>query len=59
MYEPLWALNIIFTDIYPWGLIYQGHQEIRGFIDNAVYTFEQAVKKEAEENEVCGHDCPH
>lgn len=53
MYEPLWALNIIFTDIYPWGLIYQGHQEIRGFIDNAVYTFETAVKKEAEENEAC------
>jgi len=53
MYEPLWALHIIFSDIYPWGLIYQGHQDIRGTIDDAVYTFEVAVKKEAEENEAC------
>jgi hypothetical protein len=51
MYEPLWALNIIFPDIYPWGLIYQGHNEIKGTTDCAVYTWEQKLIKAAEENE--------
>jgi len=51
MYEPLWALNIIFPDIWPWGLIYQGHNEIKGTMDNAVYTWEQKLIKAAEENE--------
>src|SRR5687768_5689527 len=48
MYDPLWALNVIFTDIYPWGLIWQAHDEVRHRMDNAIYTFEQRLLKEME-----------
>jgi len=51
LYEPLWALNIIFPDIYPWGMIYRGHDEIRRTMDNAMYTFESKLLKAHEENE--------
>jgi len=51
LYDPLWALNIIFPDIYPWGLIWRGHDEIRRTMDNAMYTFEQKLLKECETNE--------
>jgi len=43
MYEPLWALHVIFEDIWPWGLIWQGYDEIRTRTDNAFYTFEQRL----------------
>jgi hypothetical protein len=49
MYEPLWALHIIFEDIYPWGYIYQAHDTIRDTMDNASYTFEQRLLKAIEE----------
>jgi len=51
LYEPLWALNIIFPDIYPWGMIYRGHDELRRTMDNAMYTFEAKLLKAHEENE--------
>lgn len=51
LYDPLWALNVIFTDIYPWGLIYRGHDEIRTTMDNAMYTYEQKVLKASEGND--------
>jgi len=51
LYDPLWALNVIFPDIYPWGLIWRGHDEIRHTMDNAMYTFEQKLLKSCEENE--------
>jgi hypothetical protein len=43
MYEPLWALHIIFEDIWPWGLIWNGYDELRTRTDNAFYTFEQRL----------------
>jgi len=43
MYEPLWALHIIFEDIYPWWSIWKAQDEIRGKTDNAIYTFEQRI----------------
>jgi len=46
MYDPLWALNIIFPDIYPWGLIWTAHDTLRGKMDNAMYTFEQKLIEE-------------
>jgi len=51
LYDPLWALNVIFPDIYPWGLIWRGHDEIRHTMDNAMYTFEQKLLKAHEANE--------
>jgi len=51
LYEPLWALNIIFPDIWPWTLIYRGHDELRRTMDNAMYTFEFNLLKANEENE--------
>jgi len=51
LYEPLWALHIVFADIYPWGLIYRGHDELRKTMDNAMYTFEAKLLKSHEENE--------
>lgn len=45
MYEPLWALRLVFSDIYPWHQIWLGHRKIYQTTDNAVYTFEQAISK--------------
>jgi len=49
LYDPLWALNIIFPDIYPWSSIYHGQDQLRKILDNAVYTYEQDVKKAVSE----------
>jgi len=46
MYDPLWALHIIFEDIYPWSLIWTAHDELRSKMDNAIYTFEQKLIEE-------------
>jgi len=46
MYEPLWALREVFSDIYPWHLVWKGHDAVYQHIDNAVYTWEQAILKE-------------
>jgi len=46
MYEPLWLLREIFSDISPWGLIWKGHDSVYKHIDNAVYTWEQAMLKQ-------------
>jgi len=46
MYEPLWALREIFSDIYPWGLIWKAHDSVYKHTDNAVYTWEQGILKE-------------
>lgn len=43
MYEPLWALHVIFEDIWPWGLIWKAYDELRSRMDNAFYTFEQRL----------------
>jgi len=43
LYEPLWALHTIFEDIWPWGLIWTGYDELRTKMDNAFYTFEQRL----------------
>jgi len=50
MYDPLWLLRNIFTDIYPWSLIWGAHNDIRKKMDNAMYTFEEKLKKALEEN---------
>jgi len=46
MYDPLWALNIIFPDIYPWSLIWTAHDVLRSKMDNAIYTFEEKLVEE-------------
>jgi hypothetical protein len=43
MYEPLWALHVIFEDIYPWSSIWKAYDDLRGKMDNAIYTFEQRL----------------
>lgn len=48
MYEPLWALHEIFSDIYPWSLIWSAHDVLRDKTDNAVYTWEQVLVKAKE-----------
>jgi len=45
MYEPLWALNLVFKEIWPWHEIWKGHRKIYKLADNAVYTFEDEVTK--------------
>jgi len=49
MYEPLWALHVIFDDIYPWSTIYNGQDQLRKVLDNAIYTYEVEVKQGVEE----------
>jgi hypothetical protein len=44
MYDPLWLLHKVFPDIYPWSTIYNGQDQLRKILDNAVYTFEVDVK---------------
>jgi len=51
MYDPLWALNIVFTDIYPWSLINDAHEALRGTMDNAMYTYETRLLEAFEKGE--------
>jgi hypothetical protein len=48
MYDPLWVLREIFSDIYPWSLIWKGHDSVYKHVDNAVYTWEQAMLKQSD-----------
>jgi len=43
MYDPLWALHIVFDGIYPWSLIWESHDTLRSKMDNAIYTYEQRI----------------
>jgi len=56
MYEPLWALRDIFSEISPWGLIWRGQDQMRKKMDNAIYTFEERLKKKVEENAEAGKE---
>jgi len=49
LYDPLWALREIFHDITPWSSIYHGQNELRKILDNAIYTYEQEIKRVVEE----------
>jgi len=51
LYDPLWALNIIFPDIWPWHLIWKGHDDLRTTMDNGIYTFENKILTACEGNE--------
>lgn len=51
MYEPLWALNIVFPDIWPWSLIWHAHDHLKHKMDNAIYTFEQKLIEAQEKGE--------
>nr|BAJ97742.1 predicted protein [Hordeum vulgare subsp. vulgare] len=48
MYDLLWALNVIFPDIWPWSLIWHAHDNLKKMMDNAVYTFEERIMKARE-----------
>jgi len=48
MYEPLWLLREIFTDIFPWSLIWNSQDEIRQISDDAIYTFQVRLKEAIE-----------
>lgn len=50
LYEPLWALNLVFPDIYPWWSIWKGQGHIRKIIDNGFYTFEEKTMTLATDN---------
>jgi len=51
MYEPLWALNLVFPDIYPWSSIWHAHETIRHTMDNAIYTYETRLLEALEKGE--------
>jgi len=46
MYDPLWALHIVFEDIYPWSAIWTAHDLLRKKTDNAIYTYEAKLLEE-------------
>jgi len=56
MYDPLWLLREIFSDIYPWSLIWTGRDHISTTMDNAFFTFENHLKKHLEENTAAGKE---
>jgi len=51
MYDPLWAMNTIFPDIYPWDLIWKGRDKLRSKTDNAVFTFEKRLVEKLDADE--------
>jgi len=51
MYEPLWALRVIFSDIYPWSTIYNGQDQLRKVLDSAVWTFQLELQKASDEKD--------
>jgi len=51
MYDPLWALNVVFSDIYPWSSIWTGHDLVRKTMDNAIYTYEVRLLEAMEKGE--------
>jgi len=57
MYEPLWALREIFADIYPWSTIYNGQDQLRKLLDNAIWTYQVEIKKAVEEKNA--NPCDH
>jgi len=54
MYEPLWLLREIFTDIYPWSMIWNAQDAIRQTTDNAIFTFETKLKELLEKEPEAG-----
>jgi hypothetical protein len=48
MYEPLWALRTVFSDIHPWSLIWKARDNMREKLDNAIYTFEERLVEAVE-----------
>jgi len=44
MHDPLWALALFFPDIYPWGSIYHGQNQLRKVLDSAVYTYQVDIE---------------
>jgi hypothetical protein len=41
MYEPLWLLRQIFSEIRPWNMIYEAQNSLRELLDRAFFTFEE------------------
>lgn len=55
MYDPLWALQAIFSDIYPWSLIWYAQDAIRGRMDDAFYTLEEKLMAALKEDATLGN----
>jgi len=51
LYEPLWALNTIFPEIWPWTSIWKAHDYIVDRMDSAMYTLETKVSERLEAGE--------
>jgi len=51
MYDPLWALNVVFSDIYPWSSIWTAHDLVRKTMDNAIYTYQVRLLEAMEKGE--------
>lgn len=52
MYDPLWLLQEIFPQIWPWHYIWKGHSRIYKLTDNAVYTFEKGIDEKGDKDVV-------
>jgi len=46
--EPLELLREVFSDIWPWGLVYEARDRFHKLRDNAVFTFQTRVKESIE-----------
>jgi hypothetical protein len=44
LYEPLWALRLVFEDIYPWSITGRARRRLRKTFDNALFTFETILE---------------
>jgi len=56
MYDPLWLLREIFSEISPWSLIWKGQDQVTKRMDNAIYTFQTKLKTRLEQNPDAGKE---
>jgi hypothetical protein len=56
MYDPLWVLREIFSEISPWTLIWKGQDKITKKMDNAIYTFQTKLMTRLEQNPDSGKE---
>jgi len=50
-YDPLWLLNIIFPQIWPWSVIYEGKRHIDKGIDSACWSYYNRMNEKFEGDE--------
>jgi hypothetical protein len=67
LYDPLWEMRKVFSDVSPWGITGKARRRLRKVFKNALFTFETRLEEQggaehwdrvaAETRETMKHDC--